>query len=282
MKKLLSGGLLAIVCGAVLCMGVDAKYVYYTNDVGVEMTELQYNKMLSIHSERYVSHMSQEEFDSYKDANIISSEAVYYKTTYENGVVVKEETISEEEYKAAPEGAVSDGVAPLGSDSKYVETSYKKLNAVLTDLGNSYKTVGVLTWKKIPYCRSYDVFAYRLSNLSYSGFSGSQVYYVNGQFNVIYYDTSSPGYKAQASGAGVSMNLVDGSNITGYELTIGTTLYGGSGHVYLTYQHAQSDLTREQSLGYTLSSSGLGGVVYFSNSTIAKKYDGMSGVHLVG
>ena len=149
-------------------MGVDAKYVYYTNDVGVEMTELQYNKMLSIHSERYVSHMSQEEFDSYKDANIISSEAshatsclllivynwfktsstrpfissksllsdsykdaniisseaVYYKTTYENGVVVKEETISEEEYKAAPEGAVSDGVAPLGSDSKYVETSY--------------------------------------------------------------------------------------------------------------------------------------------------------------
>ena len=282
MRKIINGGLLAIVCGAMLCMGVDAKYVYYTNDVGVEMTELQYNKMVSIYSERYVSHMSQEEFDSFKDVNIVSSGAVYHKTTYENGVVVKEEAISEEEYNAAPEGAISDGVVSMSSDTKYVETSYKKLNAALTDYGNEYRLIGLLTWKKIPYCRSYDVFAYRLSNMSYSGFSGSQVYYVNGALNNIAYDTSSPGYKAQASGAGVSMNLVDGSNITGYELTIVTTLYGTSGHVYLTYQHAQSDLTREQSLGYTLSSSGLGGVVSFSNSTIAKKYEGMSGVHLVG
>ncbi len=282
MKKIISGGLLAVVCGAMLCMGVDAKYVYYTNDIGVEMTELQYDKMLSIHSKKYVSHMSQEEFDSYKDVNIVKSGAVYYKTTYENGVVVKEEAISEEEYNAAPEGAISDGIVPIASDNKYVETSYKKLNSVLADHGSEYRLIGVLTWKKIPYCRSYDVFAYRLSNMSYSGFSGTQVYYVNGVHNSIVYDTSSPGYKAQASGAGVSMNLVDGSNITGYELTIVTTLYGTSGHVYLTYQHAQSDLTREQSLGYTLSSSGLGGVVSFSNSTIAKKYDGMSGVHLVG
>lgn len=282
MKKIINGGLLAIVCGAMLCMGVDAKYVYYTNDVGVEMTELQYDKMVSLYSKRYVSHMSQDEFDTFKDANIVSSGAVYYKTTYENGVVVKEEAISEEEYNSAPEGAVSDGVVSMSSDTKYVETSYKKLNAALTDYGNEYRLIGLLTWKKIPYCRSYDVFAYRLSNLSYSGFSGSQVYYVNGAHNNIAYDISSPGYKAQASGAGVSMNLVDGSNITGYELTLVTTLYGASGHVYLTYQHAQSDLTREQSLGYTLSSSGLGGVVYFSNSTIAKKYDGMSGVHLVG
>lgn len=282
MKKILNGGLLAIVCGVMLCMGVDAKYVYYTNEVGVEMTELQYNKMVSIYSERYVSHMSQEEFDLYKDANIISNDSIYYKTTYENGVVVKEEAVSEEEYDMAPEGAVSVGIIPASSDNKYVETSYKKLTGSLIDLGSNYKLVGALDWKKVPYCRSYDVFAFRLSNLSYSGFGGSQAYYVNGVYNNIAYDTSSPGYKAQASGAGVSMNLVDGSNVTGYALSIVTNLYGTSGHVYLTYQHAQSDLTREQSLGYTLSSSGLGGVVSFSNSTIAKKYDGMSGVHLVG
>lgn len=283
MRRLLSGGLLAIVCGIMLCTEVDAKYVYYTNEVGVEMTELQYEKMLKLYSAKYVSYMSQDEFDLYKDVNIISSEAVYYKTTYENGIAVREETITEEEYNAAPEGAVSDGIAPLGSDSKYVETSYKKLNGTLGDNGNgTYTLLSSLNWKKVPYCRSYDVYAFRLSNLSYSGFAGTQAYYVNGARNSIAYNTSSPGYKAQASGAGVSMNLVDGSNITGYDLAIAATLYGSQGHVYLTYQHAQSDLTREQSLGYTLSSSGLGGVVSFSNSTIAKKYDGMSGVHLVG
>ena len=146
MRRLLSGGLLAIVCGIMLCTEVDAKYVYYTNEVGVEMTELQYEKMLKLYSAKYVSYMSQDEFDLYKDVNIISSEAVYYKTTYENGIAVREETITEEEYNAAPEGAVSDGIAPLGSDSKYVETSYKKLNGTLGDNGNGTYTIDADKW----------------------------------------------------------------------------------------------------------------------------------------
>lgn len=283
MKRFLKGGLLALVCTVSMCVGVEAKYVYYTNEVGVEMTELEYEKMLGIYSERYVGHMSQEEFDVLKNANIISGQSVYYKTTYENGVAVEEKEISAEEYANAPEGAISEpGIAPLSGDYKYLETSYKKLSGSLAELDSGiYTMAGSLHWKKVPYCRSYDVFAYRLRNFSYSGFTGTQVYYVNGQYNSINYYQSSPGYKAQSNGAGVSMNLVDGSNITGYDLIIGTNLTtSGKGEIYLSYQHTQSDVTREQSKGYTLNINGLGNVILFSNSTIASKYDGMGGVHL--
>lgn len=283
MKRFLKGGLLALVCALLMCAGVEAKYVYYTNEVGVEMTELEYEKMLKIYSERYVKHMSQENFDLYKNANIISGESVYYKTTYENGEVIAEEEITAEEYANAPEGAISEpGIAPLSGDYKYLETSYKRLSGTLAEFTSTqYSLLGSLVWKKVPYCRSYDVFAYRLRNFSYSGFTGSQIYYVNGAYNNIDYDLASPGYKAQSNGAGVSMNLVDGSNITGYDLTIGTNLTtSGKGEVYLSYQHTQSDVTREQSKGYTLNINGLGNVILFSNSTIASKYDGMGGVHL--
>lgn len=283
MKRFLKGGLLTLVCATLLCASVDAKYVYYTNEAGVEMTELEYEKMVKIYSKRYVKHMSQENFDLYKNANIISDESVYYKTTYEDGVVVEEEEITAEEYANAPEGAISEpGIAPLSGDYKYLETSYKKLGGTLAEFSSTqYSLIGALDWKKVPYCRSYDVFAFRLRNFSYSGFVGSQVYYVNGVYNIIRYDQSSPGYKAQSNGAGVSMNLVDGSNITGYDMTIGVDLAtSGKGEVYLSYQHTQSDVTREQSKGYTLNINGLGNVILFSNSTIASKYDGMGGVHL--
>ena len=49
---------------------------------------------------------------------------------------------------------------------------------------------------------------------------------------------------------------------------------------YVTYQHATSALTLANSKSYTFSSSGLGGVLYYSNSTIRNKYDGMQGLSM--
>ena len=79
------------------------------------------------------------------------------------------------------------------------------------------------------------------------------------------------------------MNLKDGSNITSYTMSInasltGTNLSYGHGTVYVSYQHAKVDLTRAQSMSYTLSGTGLGGVIQFSSSGLTSSYDGMSGI----
>lgn len=272
---------------SMLCLSVQAKTVYYTNDEGVEMTELEYNKMLQLYSERRLRNVTQEEFDLYKDATVVDSGAVYHKTTYKYGEVVSEEMVSEEEYNSAPEAEVNvDGTIPLDGDYGYVETTYKRLSASLVDHGSGqFALIGSLSWKKMPACRSYDVFAYRFMHFNYNNFAGSQAYYPNGVYNSISYNTSSPGYKALANGAGVSMNLVDGSEITGYELavatnlTVNTTSYSQA-HAYISYQHAQSDLTRVESMNYNLDISGLGNVILFNSSATANKYDRMAGVHL--
>lgn len=286
MKNFVKGSLLAVMVGCTfLYSNVEAKNVYFTSDNGVEMTELEYLKMLQIFSERRLESVTQEEFDLYKDANIVDSDVIYQKTVYKDGSVISEELLTEEEYNAISDAEVSDGITPYDSDNKSTETTYKRLKATLTDIGSKkYILTAGLSWKKIPATKSYDVFAFRLSNFSYSGFAGTQSYYINGvRQNSIQYNTSSEGYKGLSNGAGVSMNLVDGS-ITAYELAITADLSATTGnsqaHAYVSYQHSQSDLTRAQSMGYTLDASGLGNVVLFSNSTIRNKYDGMSGVHL--
>lgn len=281
MKLIIKNGiLLGLLCSVVCLSQVNAASTYFTNSNGVEMNELQYNKMLEIFSETKVNILTQEEFDRYKDANLIKSDVIYEKETYRNKELISTERITEEEFNNAPESDVT----PYGGDSGFVETSYKRLGATVSD-GGGWTLTGALSWKKRPSYQSYDVFAYRLTHFNYSGFSGNQVYIIGGKYYSIGYNTSSEGYKAQASGAGVSMNLKDGSDITGYELSFVTGLRFNTdaysqAHAYVSYQHAQANLTRAQSMDYTLGISGLGNVIKFNDSDIAEKYDGMSGVHL--
>ena len=81
------------------------------------------------------------------------------------------------------------------------------------------------------------------------------------------------------------MNLKDDTNITAFDMTLSSFLSinetgYSQAHVFTTYQHAQSSLTRDQSKSYTLSPGGLGDVLYYSNTTIRNKYDDMSGIEL--
>lgn len=285
MKKrvLRCSSLLFVIAIVFMTSSVYAKNVYFTNSNNVEMTELQYLKMLDIFSERKVNVLTQEEFDRYKDANIISQDVKYQETIYKNGQIFSERELTKEEYDAVDENKPN--VSLHNSDNDHFETTYKKLSGNLLDLGG-FSLLGTLSWKKMPACRSYDVFAFRLNHFNYVGFGGSQVYFKGSTGTTISYDTTSEGYKAQSNGAGVSMNLKDDSDITGFELAITTDLYINStdysqAHAYISYQHAQNDLSREDSKSYTLDISGLGNVVYFSNTTIRNKYDGMSGLHLI-
>lgn len=288
MKKLFKGGTITLVMLLALCtLTVNADDgVYYTNLNGVEMTENEYNHIVNLLSDKKVTSITQDEFDEYMTYEIIDRDVIYQKVVSNEFGIVYEEEVTEEEYNASDLEGMESGIG--GDDinlTGYFETNYKRLNVTLANASSYYVLLGDLTWKKIPACRSYDVFAFKTTRFYYSSVTGTQTYYVGSGYTNISYNTSSAGYKALYNGAGLSMNLKDGSNITSYDMSISAHLiisdydYSTS-YVTVSYQHAQSDVTRAQSMDYYLSSGGLGGVVYFNSGTIWNKYDGMTGIDL--
>lgn len=284
MKNLFRGGTIAL--AMLLTFGITKvnaeESIYYTNLNGVEMTEREYNHIVDLLSDLKVTSITQDEFDEYMTYQIIDRDVIYQKVvTNEYGLVYEEEITEEEYYNSDLNKEEAEGTRVSG----YFETSYKRLNVSLTSSNGYYLLLGSLTWKKVPACRSYDVFAFRLTRFNYSNVTGSQTYYTSSGHTNISYNSNSAGYKSLSNGAGFSMNLKDGSNITSYDMSITARLtisdysYSTS-YVSTSYQHAQSDLTRAQSMDYYLSSGGLGGVVYFNSSTTWNKYDGMTGVSL--
>jgi len=205
------------------------------------------------------------------------------KIVFEDGKKISSELITEEQFLEETKNQAESNTKG-SSDYASHETSYKILSASIVEYNSVFTLIANLDWKRIPYNRSYDVFAFYLNNFSYYGFGGTQTYYTSSGGSNIYYTTSSAGYKSFSNGAGVSMNLKDGTNIIDYVLTIGAqlnkTTTNAYGRVYVSYQHAQGDLTRTQSKSYTLSLSGLGNVVYYSDPIIMNTYDGMGGVSL--
>jgi len=281
MKNWKKGIIIAGVAFITLIGGVKAES-YYTNLNGVEMNVLQYNKMKTLFSDFKVEHLTQKDFDKYKDVSIVSNETVYEKTTYKDGEVVSVDYISEEEYNSVPDEEVC---TPYSDTNKYWETEFKRLSATIYSAG-SLNIVSSLNWKKVPAYQSYDVYGMRYQFFNYSNVTGYQDYYVGSASSRINYNSSSEGYKGFSNGFGFSMNLKDGSNITSYELGIHASIStqnvsSNSAHAYVAYEHAQADVTRAQSMAYTLDVSGLGNVFYYSNTSIRNVYDGMSGLHLI-
>lgn len=283
MQKLLKRSMLiATIAMTVFVGSVSAEGAFYTNKAGVEMTELQYNKMISLFSERKVEYLTQEDFNDFKDVNVHNSDVFYEKTIYENGKVISTESVSEEEYNNAPTG---EACTPYSDTDKYVETAYKRFSATIYSASGLH-IITNLSWKKIPAYTSFDVYAMRFQFMNYSNPTGQQDYYVGNGYTRIRYNTSSEGYKGLNTGFGYSMNLKDGSNITGYELALNADLSiqntsSALAHAYVTYQHAQANLTRAQSMSYTMDVSGLGNVLYYSDAGIRNAYDNMAGLHLV-
>ena len=262
---------------------------YYTNDNGVKMNKQEYEKILNIMPEEQIAQLTQDTFEKYLSAVIVDRQVIYQKVKNTDKEIISEEYITEEEFNTAPsveyicENDNNENIR--SSDYGYIETTYKKFNASLSDFGNYFDFSASLLWKRVPACRSYDVFAFRVIHMSYSDMVGAQTYYVGDAGTSIGYNDTSPGYKSATNGAGFSMNLKDDSNITKFLMYITADLniseYNYStAHVYTTYQHAISSLTRSQSMNYTFSTAGLGNVVYYSNYNIMQKYDDMEGLHL--
>lgn len=256
---------------------------YYVNNNGVEMNQIQYEKMTLLYSDRFISYMSQETFDKYKNSSIINNDTIYYKEVSHDNEVIETTEVSKAEFENASTEAC--GISTYANDDGYYETNYKRLSASLID-GSTFTLLATLTWKKVPVTRSYDVFAFRVMHFNYYAPGGLQTYYTSAGPTYINYNVTSEGYKSLSNGAGFSMNLKDGTNITGYDmlididLNINTSSYSNA-LAQVSYQHAQSSVTRTQSMGYTLSAGGLGGAILFNDSAIRNKYDEMPGIELV-
>lgn len=277
-----------------VCVMINISYVkaepFYTNEKKVEMTEEQYNKIVSIFSENIASTINQERFDKYINSNIVDHGVIYQKVKSDKNGTISTEYITEEEYNNSSDANYlcekNENGNTKSSDYGYIETTYKRFDVDLLDFGNNdFNLIGVLIWKKVPACRSYDVFAFRLNHMTYLDVSGIQTYYIGTAHTDISYSTSSPGYKSATNGAGFSMNLKDGSTITKYEMILIADLAindfnSTTAHVYTTYQHAITNVTRAQSMSYTFSAGGLGGVLLYSSPSLSQKYDDMAGIHL--
>lgn len=124
----------------------------YENYFGIEMTNTQYNNLLNQgFSEDEIYYMSEETFNNNKDltASLAAVTSKYYKSIYTdlNGNPQTVE-ISKSEYDNESSNQIRG----------YVETTYKRMDAYITYINNSYYRYKVTTgWKNMPSVRSYDI-----------------------------------------------------------------------------------------------------------------------------
>lgn len=214
-----------------------------------------------------------------QEMELVASDTSYIKTTNINGVSLHE-IITEEEYNNVDEVNNS-----LITPFNYAETNYKRLEISVWDSGdNIYLGELELTWKVIPATRSFDVIAFRGQGMRVIENSemGAQYYWVNDVRHVISYAYNGTNIQKRDLGYGISMNLVNGSDVNGFVLytsCIFEKTASGTAYVYGAYQHATENVTLAQSQNYDIHAAGLGNTIYFYDGLDAK-YDNMPGVYV--
>ncbi len=230
-----------LICSAFVFQNVNAKEIVYKNELGLELTEMEYQNILAIHGEDYLKTMSSSDFDKYKE---------YY--SYPD---LKIEKVNSN---------VEEFIMPL---SEFYETNYKRLS--VTNVTNSTPTTLVvvqLKWKQVPKVKSYDVIGVRLYNTSFSG-SVSTYALING------IRVSPEATKKVSNGVGASIKLL--SDSSSIEIQQSFTVNSG-GIVYACYQHAIKNISLSDSQNFTISSVGLGKVFKFTNISLFDQMDGIS------
>lgn len=240
---------------------------YYTNKLGVVMDQANYENLVEKLTLEYVSFMTQMEYDSLKDHEL---------------PVVAEKSIITEDVEIAGLPIITVNPYIVSGSPNSIKTTSKRLGITVFDWGNGqYYVKASNEWVSMPKIRNFDVFAMRPDD----GFklvagtpSGTQHYSNNSSGDAIIYQPNGANTVTKSNGFGMSMNLVDNSDINVLINTITARVSGSSGTVSASYQHCTSNsVTKAQSMDYILNVNGLGGVILFN--TVASKYDGMMGVY---
>lgn len=165
----------------------------------------------------------------------------------------------------------------IGGDT--IETESKEVTITYSYQKGDYIILLKANWTKLPKIRVFDILALRWTNnvavFNEGGFQQTGAKTTN-------YSSSSKNFKRGTNAFGISMNLYNDAK---EDLFLDITVSSKSkfGDIYGSYQHAKnSNATLAISQSYTFNSSGLGGVINFSNSTYKSYYDNTPGVKLIG
>ncbi len=223
-------------------INVNAKEnVYYINKNGVEMSEIEYKNALNVHGYIFLENMTQEMFDKYKK---------YYSD--DNLKITKKEL--NQNYD-------------ISQISQVHNTDYKQLSIEIMSSSSSNRMVVVkVKWKAMPTIRSYDVLGVRLSNASFSKDVTTNVLFDNTSSNI-------SGFKKFSNGYGASIKLPSNCSSIALEQTFEIN---SGGTVYASYQHANRYISMSDSLNFSISANGLGGVFAFGNNDFFDKMGGVS------
>lgn len=275
MKKFLFMGLMCSLPTMVFAKDFETKDGYV-------IPEAEYENLSKIHTEAYLYTMPYEEYQELLSYNLdYDSVNTTTKYIYTACNMITGECANNEISKAEYENSV---YVPSPCLDTTVNTTYKMLTLTFlpdVDYGTAYVSLDN-TWKIMPSVRSYDVSAVRFGNLTAIRGTehGKQIYKKNGVYDYISYGASGTNINVQDNGFGISMNILDGSDVTEIETTISASLEldGIPAVVYGSYQHAIKDVSLSQSKNYTLGAGGLGSTIKFAGN-IGDNYDKMLGVY---
>lgn len=288
--KILYFGLALFILGTMQVNALEKEEYYFTNTNGVYLTEEQYNNLSETFSFDTINSMSFEMIEKVKNDHnlkkVVETKYIESEIFYLNGKVLT--TIDNDITKKEYDNISINKKKISGKATDNHETTYKKIELeVVYGASISYKYITLTTeWKLIPSTKSYDVMAISTGDSSFSinlinQKSGYQKY----DGNTINYSSNSGNWKTLSSstawngGIGLSQNIVD-STTTSLKNSMTVLLYSGSLNFRVrgSYQHAISNVTLSQSKNYSISLSGLGGVIDF-DSTVRGNYDNTGGLY---
>lgn len=167
MKKFLYNIVLATLVLMSTTVVKAANEVYYINRKNIEMTEEEYNNLLSLgFTENYIDVMDEQEFLDNKDieGTLLDTSTKYYRmtTTMRNGIklttteeITEEEAMIEKELQSqnipnrGPAGNYYDGV---------ISTSTFAMTVSISGIGNTYmRYTNNVEWLSMPNDRYYDI-----------------------------------------------------------------------------------------------------------------------------
>lgn len=260
-------------------LNILAKEAYFINNSGIELSEEEYNDFIKVRSYEYLMTMDEDDYAKLKslDYSNVKTTTKYIQTVYNHRYnAITEKEITKEEFES--------NIMPiLNDDGTYIETTNKRLEITLVGFDPWNYVVLTNTWKGSPAVRSFDVIGIRGDGVDFRDGSqtGEQIYSENGKYTKIDYDWNGTNIKRFDNGFGISMNVVNNSNLESLQMSVDCDVTPTKSYsdIFGSYQHAVTDVSLEESHNYKLEAGGLGRVFNFPLAT-RQKYDGMNGVYL--
>ena len=187
--------------------GLSREKVFYVNSNGIEMTEQEYDNLLSVgFTEFQIKNMSLSEFNDNKDLHgqVEASVKKYYKTVTNTltGKVIESREASYDEFLREKENPTR--------DTGFIMTSWIQMTNNIITISDYYKRYKAdMFWMSMPPVRSYDTFAIGFNDYEIEVISSvvalTIVYTYSDGTDV----TQTAGYsqKITSKGAGVSFKL---------------------------------------------------------------------------